>query len=383
MAGQPITLTIPAVGTAGTTYASQINTAFGVIETELERKVVPADMNINANLSFLSGGVNYAATDLKYSKFALQSEATITAAGFPMTLFVGSSDGELYFNDNSGRQIQLTTDGTVNVSTSGGINSSGSAYGTSGVEVLWDSGDGEYEMKSGSGTSFADVRLDDVVFYDGSSNYLRMTAGSMASDFTLTLPTALPASTSILLVDNTGAMSSTRDPSVATVTTSGNASFGGTTTSTGLITASAGVTASANQHITVSGTGKFKHGSRKMMIPGLAFQTGTYPQSLGGESSHTVITECPVVGLPSGVNITSVVWYFDVTGGDTVTLKTHSRIMGNADSVEATNNVVDADSPLTQAVNITLTDTMIVYLRATSVDTTLVIAGVQITYNQP
>jgi hypothetical protein len=43
-------------------------------------------------------------------------------------------------------------------------------------------------------------------------------------------------------------------------------------TASGLITANSGVTAAANQHIVVSGTGKFKHGTRTLFISGTSFQ---------------------------------------------------------------------------------------------------------------
>lgn len=46
--------------------------------------------------------------------------------------------------------------------------------------------------------------------------------------------------------------------------------FNSTVGVTGLITASSGVTAAANQHFTVSGTGDFKHGDRTLIIDGFA-----------------------------------------------------------------------------------------------------------------
>ncbi len=50
--------------------------------------------------------------------------------------------------------------------------------------------------------------------------------------------------------------------------------FGSTVSVTGLLTALAGLTAGANQHVTVSGTGKFKHGDVVTTIAGSAFQAG-------------------------------------------------------------------------------------------------------------
>lgn len=236
MAGQPISLDIPAVGTAGTTYASKINTALSTLETELERKVVPADMTINAGLSFLSSGSYYPATDLKYVQLSLQSESALDAASYPMAMFAGSSDGELYFNDNSGRQVQITTNGTVNVSTSGGV--TGSGYGSSGVEVRFDSGDGEYEFRTGGGTNdFADLRGDDVILSDGSTNFVTLTAQAMSADYTLTLPAAVPATNNTVISMTTGGtLAATATPTVTSLTTTGTLSVGSTSTFTGKAT---------------------------------------------------------------------------------------------------------------------------------------------------
>lgn len=357
MAGQPITLTIPAVGTPGTAYAAQINAALTALEVELERKVVPADMSINADLSFLSGVLNSSATDLKRLGLSLQNEAVLTAASFPMSLFAAGGDGELYFNDNSGRQIQITTNGTVNVSTSGGINSSAGTYGTSGVEIRWDSGDLEYEMRTGSGLNdYASVRINDVYLSDASSNFVRLTAQAMAADYVVTLPAAVPASTSVVLMDSVGTLSTTRAVAVDTIATTN------TITSTGLITAAAGVTAAANQHITISGTGRFKHGSLvRSCAPFPAVFLGN--GGSGGAAQGVTIFEwiataagdtvyVPIHGLDIGERITAIKFIGNDAGAGTFwrgnlhvfneALGTSAVVGGNADSGTAATGRVTA-----------------------------------------
>jgi hypothetical protein len=229
MAGQPITLSLPTIGESGPGYATKLLTAITTIETELERKVVPADMDVNADLSFLSGLTNYGAVDLKYAQLTLQDETAVTAAAYPMTVFAGSNDGELYYNDNAGRQVQLTTDGSVNVSTSGGI--TGSGYGSTGVELRWDSGDNEYELRSGAGTSdYAALRLDDLYLSDGSTNFVRITVPSISADYVITLPTATPASTSLVQMASDGTLSTSRDPSIDTIAVASTSTFTGKAT---------------------------------------------------------------------------------------------------------------------------------------------------------
>lgn len=66
---------------------------------------------------------------------------------------------------------------------------------------------------------------------------------------------------------NDGALSGNH--SVAgTLSATGAASLGSTLGVTGLVTATAGLTAAANQHVTVSGTGQFKHGLRTRYVGG-------------------------------------------------------------------------------------------------------------------
>ena len=227
MAGQPISLTIPSVGAAGTTYASQINTAITTLETEVERAVTPADMNINANLSFLTAGTNYALTGIHRTSYALKDAAVLTAVGYPMTMFSAGGDGELYWNDNSSRQVQLTNNGVLNLAATGGVTSSAGTYGSP-AEIRWDSGDGEYEFRTGVGTDdYADLRCDDILMNDGSGNFLRMTCQSMASDYTVTWPAAVPATNNtVLTMLTSGTLTATATPTVTSLTTTAALSAG-------------------------------------------------------------------------------------------------------------------------------------------------------------
>lgn len=268
MYGVAHTSTIPTVSvTAGPTYATQINAAISELRATVDAKVTPAGMDINANLSFLSGGTYSAAIDLGRVNFQNRA-STIAAASNPVALF--AANGELYYNDNSSRQIQVTNAGALNLSATGGI--TGSGYGSAGVEVNWNTANTEYRFKSGSGADdFAHIKANDLLLNDGSGNFIRFASPAIASDYTVTWPTAVPASTLPVLMASDGTLSASGTlANLVTFTTSGNGTVGGTLTSTGLITATAGVTAAANQHVTVSGTGRFKHGSMERIIPGPA-----------------------------------------------------------------------------------------------------------------
>ncbi len=275
--------TLPTVGvTVGPTYATQINAAIAEIRATVDALVTPAGIEIDDDLSFLSSGTYYGAVDLSHTQYENKT-VTLSAAAYPATVFV--LNGELYYNDTSSQQVQLTDAGSVNVSSAGGI--TGAGYGAAGVEVNWDAGTTEYRMRSGSLTNdYGDVKCDDVLFNDGSGNFLRMTAAAMASDFTVTWPAAVPGSTLPLLMDSSGVISASGTlANLVSFTTSGSGTVGTTLGVTGLITASAGLTAAAGQHVTVSTTGRFKHGEMQRMIPISASNNsvgGSQPFIFGG-----------------------------------------------------------------------------------------------------
>lgn len=220
--GSTHTATIPTVSsTVGPTYASQVNAALAEIHATLDVKVTPAGMDMNANLSFLSGGSYYALTNVE--RMNLQNKgAAINATTYPVALYAVS--GDLYFNDNSGRQVRVTNGGALNIAATGGI--TGAGYGSGGVEVNWAVADLAYKLKSGAAT-YASAWMNDLYLNDGDTNFVRITAQAMAADYALTLPAALPGSTSLLTLSSAGAIAASRDPSVDTVTTTGNTTVGG------------------------------------------------------------------------------------------------------------------------------------------------------------
>ncbi len=266
--GAALGVTAPTVSvTVGPTYATQVNAFLAALQTVVEAKVTPAGMDINANLTFLSGGTYYRPTDMSGASFN-STAAGLAAASYASTIYVKS--GDLYYNDASSNAVRLTASGAVNVSTTGGI--TGTGYGATSVEVAWVAGSVAYKMRSGSLTdSFASVWLNDVLLNDGSGNYLTLAAPAMAADYTMTLPNAVPAtSNSVLAMATTGAVTATATPTVTTLATTGAATVGSTLGVTGLITATAGVTCAANQDVTVSGTGAFNHGNLLLNISACA-----------------------------------------------------------------------------------------------------------------
>lgn len=327
MAGQPITLTLPANGDPNPTASNKILTALTTLEVELERAVVPADMNISADLSFLSGATYSRAKDLMATSYALQSVA-LNATTFPASIYFTGTNGDFYVNDGAGNQVRMTSAGAVNVASAGAISSTGSpAYGALGVELRWDGADLEFEARAGAGADeYADIRLDDVILNDGSSHFLRVTAPSMVADYTLTLPSAVPAtSNSVLTMDITGVLAASSTPTLTSLTTTAAISAGTTLGVTGATTLAAlsattgafssTLTMAVNQNIVMSGTGYVQHGTRQFVIPGVAFgpeaETVDFTRSNGYITHNTNASDvyyfAPLI-LPVGARVTNIRW---------------------------------------------------------------------------
>lgn len=298
--GQPHDSELPVVGvTLGVLAAGMVTEAISELQATLSTPVTPGGIDINADLAFRSGGTYYGATELHRAAF--QAAAALSAATYPYALYVNSTNGDLYYNDGSGNQVRMTALGGV-AGAAGNITTSGApAYATSGVELLWDAAVLGYKMKSGSGASdFGDVYCDDVLLSDGSANYLTLTAAAgMGSDYAIEFPAAVASANGTLLqMATTG---------VITYSNTGLASVG----------------LAANNHFTVSGTGRFKHGSLVKIIPahlGVAtsgtFSTLTYGfQATGAGDILSIPIEMDV-----GERITDVTFYgFDSSAATSFT----------------------------------------------------------------
>lgn len=136
------------------------------------------------------------------------------------------------------------------------------------------------------------------------------------------------------------------------IDTSGAAHFGGATTLgstlgvTGLITATAGLTAAANQHVTVSGTGVFKHGTKTLSLP---MQAQTIAGSPGPTGQNNLVAFAGAntcmsaqIPLPVGARILAVrVRIQDSATGPT---KAAIKLMSSVDSGAAVTIATSAQS---------------------------------------
>ena len=117
MATTFMNLTLPTVSsTIGPQWATELNAAISTIDSHDHSsgkgtQVTTAGININANLSFNNNSV----TDLGAGTFN-NLTSFLTDLN---TIYV--KDGELYFNDAAGSQVKMTSSGSINVGSLGGI----------------------------------------------------------------------------------------------------------------------------------------------------------------------------------------------------------------------------------------------------------------------
>ena len=347
--------------TLGPTYATYVNAVLDELRTTLEAKVTPSGMDMNANLSMLSGAVRYGLVDTGFVKFYAQP-TLLTSAAYPGSLQIGPT-GELYYNDTAGNQAVLTAAGFV-AGSAGSITSLAAP-----ATVTWDLANLRYVFKSDVGADdFAHIALADLLLQDGSSHQLRLESPSLAADYTLTLPNAVPAASGTLMQFAVSGSTAT-----------------GSFSNTGLDSISLG----ANEHFTVSGTGKYKHGTEVTLFP--ACMGG----SAGAHTNQgTIVTMANTtndwyipITLPAGASISQISFYVDANGtgsksfklisvdGSTGTPTTHETVSSTSNSF--------GEFILTVSPEIVMASGSAYYAAFDAGDTGDVIYHAQVSWNRP
>lgn len=192
--------------TPGPTYASENNTAFTTIDSHdhTSGKGLPvpsAGININGDLAFN----NFNSLNLRSSQYYNQA-SPLSLPSDLTCLYV--SQGNLYYNNQLGQQVQITAGASLNAASIGGI---GGDYVTSGALVYYTSLTRTYTFTSATNTPGN---------IDGGSITIRPIALSphgitisappgLGADYALTLPSALPGSTNFVTLDSSGNIAAT------------------------------------------------------------------------------------------------------------------------------------------------------------------------------
>ena len=258
-------------------------------------RVPTAGLNINADLPF---SALYAPTQFHRVQFSTIAGAALTNAN-NLSLFVSDGTGglaanELYYRTSAGNNVRIINGSSLNVSAFvGGI---GGDYQSVGAQLNYDDAGKRYTFKEGTGDSNGWARLAAgslrlIEFNTTESVYVGQSApAALAASYDMTWPTALPAATGLVQIDNTGQIS----------VASGNA-------------------LPANQSITVSGTGLYKHGTQTLLLPLKGILSGASPSAVAITAGATDPACVPFV-LPVGARIlrTRAIITDNVTGPTTL-----------------------------------------------------------------
>lgn len=279
--GDTITEPIPPVSTAGTGYASQLVAFLQEVKARLEARVP-----LSSLLPGLFDLDNNAIENAQYVGLYEQTDTSSEPVGSILNY-----QGNLWYVSASGA-AQITSGSSLNAAGIGGIN--GDYGGANPASVYFSDADQTYSFYDDGGTlAWARIAARSIDIYGTltETERVRITWGG-GSNWTLTLPTAPPAASGTILQ----------------MDTSGNV----TAANTGLDSIALGT----NEDVTVSGTGRYKHGSRVLSVPflysnsiGAVIGTSILPRSTLTDPGVRIATGQTVyfpIPLPAEKRITSV-----------------------------------------------------------------------------
>jgi hypothetical protein len=182
--------------------------------------VKTAGISINADLSYSSSGNFFAAKDLKALDLNPTAASGITS--YSSALFANSSDSNnLYFRNSSGTNVRITNGASLDITASGGI---AGDYISTGAEVAYSDAGKEYTFKGKDPDNFwmalrsGPLRIAQLDTTE--SVYVELIApAALASSYTITFPTAAPASTSVVQMSSAGVLSSSASAAIVTTGT--------------------------------------------------------------------------------------------------------------------------------------------------------------------
>lgn len=199
-----IALTLPDPSVSlGPAWAATVNAAFAAIDNHdhTGTKGLPirvAAITIDADLTFKPASTAYSLLGLKLARFDSQSGVLTGGLNLNQVYVV---NGNLYFQDSSGTNIQITSGGAVNIAGVGGI--TGLAATTAAVtysditKTFAFTQNSNFPAKIDGGS----IAIHEVV--SGGKAVTLSAPGSLGSNYTLTLPTALPGTNQSLALFTT------------------------------------------------------------------------------------------------------------------------------------------------------------------------------------
>jgi hypothetical protein len=262
-------------------------------------KIPSGALNINADVSWASGGSNFSLTDVKALDFAEVAAADVVALS--SAIFVSSADHNLYFRNSLGVNVKIIDGSTLNVSITGGI---GGDYASISALVDYDDASDSYRFRQQISTlvrQFAKLQSADVALYEYKAagttpvpaNAVTLKSPTaLAAPYSITMPAAVPAVAHLVAMSSAGALSVTGDMQMA-----------------------------ANESLTLSGTGSYKHGTKTISTALFNNLCSTAAGGLGASGglpgivlNNNTTTYHPLPVLPPGARLKGItVWFPDTT----------------------------------------------------------------------
>lgn len=203
--GSPLGVTLPEVGvTVGPTWATQLNEAVQALIDSVEDGVSSAiGLAITGDVAM--GG--YGLTTLDSVTWENKAGAFATASA----LYQRANN--LWYNDGLGNQIQLTSGGALNAASVGGI--VGDYGGSNPAKVTYVDASSTFAFTQDP-TVPASVDVGTIKLRrtgETAPNAITIQSpAALASAYDITLPTAVPVSTSLLTLSSSGVMATTTTP---------------------------------------------------------------------------------------------------------------------------------------------------------------------------
>lgn len=297
----------------GPQWATDINTCLSILDAHDHVAgngvlITPSAMSISSDLSFISNN----AIDLRTARFSSQSTPLSGAADLGCAYVVM---GDLYFNDGSANQIQITQGGGV-VGSPGSISNLTSPASASYVAI-----NNTFVWQSDAATA-ANMDFGAAIFRNLTASSFGVTVqppNALASDYTITLP-SIPASQKFLTLDNSGIMTASWavDNSTLEVATNvvqvkalgitvsqiANATITAAKMATGVLPTFQSQTFTSNGTFTVPSTASlvlvYGSGGGGGGAGGAGHGTSSNGGGGGGGGAGSVPTLVPVVVTPSG-----------------------------------------------------------------------------------
>lgn len=226
-------LILPTIGVdTGLFWEQSMNTNSGIINNHDHspgsgQTIDATGIDLTSDLTFNSNN----AIGLRSVRFVPQSLPLSLSADLNCAYVAGI---DLYFNDGSGRQIQITSGGAVNATSSGISNGTATASFVSSILTVLAAPNTPAAIRGGS-YLMGNTGLT-------SSNYLTLNPPNpIPSNYTLTWPLPPPATeTGVLVIDDSGTITSSVVQYQAFVPTGGVIPFAGTSAPAGFLLAQGG-----------------------------------------------------------------------------------------------------------------------------------------------